>query len=253
MMESSEYTLWYDDGSGLVQNGTNGVKVEFNENITSGSNLSIVCYGGADVYTKAEVDNLISNSGGGSGSSTEITKLFRYTGNGSTSEYNADFISNSIAIFVNGVMKEPSDYTLWYDDGSGLVQNGTNGVKVEFDEDIVIDSTISIVCYGGANVYTKNEVDSAIAAGDILRVDKIIELENISSIRYTGGQNTDLVDLITYSNNYTEIYTYDASDRIIYIDYALSGTVQGSSEKTYDAQGRLSTVTFVDGDTTGSR
>ena len=277
-------------GLNVVGDSTFDGDISTTGTISSDGNIST----GGNIYatngyfsSNAYIDNdeiatknwVLSNVSGGAGGATEITKIFNFTGDGSKTDYDVSFVKSSISIYIDGILIEQSDYSLWYDDGEGVVSSGDNGVEVRFEDAPNSNSSITVVAYGGADVYTKTEtytkeevddlVDGATAADTytkseidsladnyytktetdekieaLSRIDKLMEMEDITSMLYEGGNNSDKLSTINFTNSYSQELTYDSNDRITYIDYLESGSKVSYTENTYDANGNLYSVTY---------
>lgn len=97
---------------------------------------------------------LLNGGGGGAGGGgVEITKVFEFTGNNVQTQFDFPFISTSVAIYVEGIKVPIGDYTLNYDVDS-------LGINVDFDTAPNSGNIVTCIAFGGADVYTKTQVDA---------------------------------------------------------------------------------------------
>jgi len=87
---------------------------------------------------------------------------------------------------------------------------------------------------------------AAIDATSLSRLDNIISRQDITAMTYTGGTGGDLLDSITYANDYSEVYTYDGSDNLQYIDHKVSTVNTAYTTMTFSGS-NLTSVVFTDG------
>ncbi len=73
------------------------------------------------------------------------------------------------------------------------------------------------------------------------RLDKIIAMQDIVTMVYDAG----LLSSIDYSNNYDEVFSYDGSDNLQYIDHQIGGVNQSYSTLAYTGSD-LTSVTYTD-------
>ncbi len=77
------------------------------------------------------------------------------------------------------------------------------------------------------------------------RLDKIIAMQDIVTMVYDSGSGSDLLGSIDYSNNYDEVFSYDGSDNLQYIDHQIGGVNQSYSTLAYTGSD-LTSVTYTD-------
>jgi len=88
---------------------------------------------------------------------------------------------------------------------------------------------------------------TVLAQDDTLeRLDKVIARQDIVAMVYTGGSNSDKLSGIEYTNNYDEVFSYDGSDRLQYIDHQIGEVNQSYSTLVYNGtSGKLETVSYT--------
>ena len=171
-------------GSKTIYKGS----VEINENLNVKGLLTAK---GEEIATKNFV---LANSSGGANGTVEMTKTYNYVADGSTDTFNASFIGTSVAVFRNGFKLSSStdeDYTLNYD-----ANDANKGVSVTLKVKPDNGDIIDIVAYGGADVYSRTQVDAKFIDRDTI-INTYATKESVAS----SSGDTGWIDLKPYLVN----------------------------------------------------
>lgn len=171
-------------------------------------------------------DPVITLAGDLSGSVT-LTNL----GSGTLTATVADDSHNHIISNVDGLQNALDGKV----DDSQVLTNVPAGAVFTDTTYSVQDGELSEISFTSAD-NTKLDFISATQAIDLdklSRLDKVIANETITNMTYTGGSSGDKLDSITYTNNYSEIFSYNGTDKLQFIDHRISGVNQSYTELVY--------------------
>lgn len=205
---------------------------------------------------------VLINGGGGTaeGGAVEITNNFDFIGDGSTDTFAFSFIKDSVGVFIEGLLQNSDTYTLNYDDDEDGIINeigadnavgdtteGIRGVSITFNTPPTNLYAITLVAYGGADVYTKDQIDLFVVSelASVNQLDKKIEREDILSMVYLGGASGDKLSKINYTSSYSQIFSYNNIDKMQYIDHQINNINEAYSTMIYGSTDRLESVTFT--------
>ncbi len=160
------------------------------------------------------------------------------------------YILNKPAVGTGDMEKTTYDAT-----GSGVVDNAekVNNLTVETSVpvgavfvDTVYDDTL-VTEHTTAITDLQTNLDGKLAQDDTLeRLDKVISRQDIVTMSYAGGSGSDKLSSIDYTNNYDEVFSYDAEDRLEFIDHQIGGVNQTYSTLVYNTtSGKLETVSYT--------